>query len=77
MNDRSAGRRLGQLMANEPELIGIPADEAGNLMIDRLASYIAADGFNAEAMIIRLERLKFETIMTGKTFAEVLNGYSE
>ena len=72
MNDKSPGKRLGQMMASEPELTEVPVDEADREAIRRFVDYVTADGSSVQAMVTRMERLKFETIVTGKSYREVL-----
>lgn len=69
---RSSGARLGRMLAAEPELTSPTADEAGRETATRFVQYLTADGFDMGAMITRMERLKFEVIVTGKTYAQVL-----
>jgi len=66
------GKRLGQLMGAEPELTTAPADEASREMIRRFTAYVTADGSDVKSMVTRMERLKFETIVSGKSYGEVL-----
>lgn len=66
------GTRLGRMIAAEPELTTPKVDEAGREQIRRFVDYVTADGFDCGAMVTRMERLKFETIVTGKTYAQVL-----
>lgn len=66
------GRRLGRMMASEPELTEVAADDAAREACRRFVDYVTADGFDVEQMVTRMERLKFETIVTGKTYREVL-----
>lgn len=65
------------MMAAEPELASPPADDAGREMARRFVEYLTGDGFGMEAMVARMERLKFETIVTGQTYAEALAGLDE
>jgi hypothetical protein len=64
--DESDGTRLGRMM--KPELI--TEQDAG--FIHRFTQYVCADGFGCGRMVTRMERLKFETIVTGKSYHEVL-----
>jgi hypothetical protein len=41
----SAGKRLGQMMATEPELTGVRTDETGPEFLRRFVAYVTADGF--------------------------------
>jgi len=66
------GTRLGRMLASEPELTTPKADEAGRELIRRFVDYVTADGFDTAHTVTRMERLKFETIVTGKTCGEVL-----
>lgn len=68
----SAGTRLGQLMKDEPELTRPAASEEDERFLERFADYLTGDGCDARAMVLRMERLKFETIVQQKTFAEVV-----
>lgn len=49
-----------------------PLSDAEREQIQRYGDYLTADGFDEGHIIARMERLKFETIVTGKTDAEVL-----
>jgi len=69
---KSPGGHLGRMMASEPELTEVPADDAGREFVRRFAEYITADGSSVGAMVTRMERLKFATITTGKSCREVL-----
>lgn len=60
------------MMAAEPELMQVREDPAGSEMIRRFVDYINADGSDVASMVTRMERLKFETIVTGKSYSEVL-----
>ena len=65
--------RLGELLLSSPELTAVAADDAGRLMIDRFTAYVCEGGCaDVATMVTRLERLKFETIVQGKTYAQVL-----
>ena len=68
----SDGTRLGRMVASEPELTKVAADDADREFIRRFVDYITDGGSNFGAMVTRMERLKFETIVTGKTIGEVL-----
>ena len=68
----SEGTRLGRMMASEPELTEVRTDEAGLEMIHRFVAYVIGDGFGDGSVVTRMERLKFETIVTGKSYSEVL-----
>ena len=72
MNDESPGKRLGRMMASEPELTEVPVDDAGREAIRRFIDYVTVDGSSVGSMVTRMERLKFETIVTGKSYREVL-----
>jgi hypothetical protein len=73
----SDGARLGRMIAGEPELTEPKLDDDGREQIRRFVDYVTADGFGAGRLVARMERLKFETIVTGKTYAEVLAGQEE
>ena len=60
------------MLASEPELTTPAVDDAGRELIRRFVDYVTAGGFDCGAMVTRMERLKFETIVTGKTYGEVL-----
>ena len=47
-------------------------DAAVREICRRFVDYVTADGFSAGSMVTRMERLKFETIVTGKSYREVL-----
>ena len=66
------GRRLGRMMASEPELTEVAVTGADHARIRRFVDYVTADGCDVAAMVTRMERLKFETIVTGKSYREVL-----
>jgi hypothetical protein len=68
----SLGTRLGRMIATEPELTRPIVCEAGAETSSRFVDYLTAEGFDYGVMVTRMERLKFETIVTGKTYAEVL-----
>lgn len=68
----SAGKRLGRLIVGEPELTQVAVTKADHERISRFVDYVTADGFGLAAMVTRMERLKFETIVTGKSYKEVL-----
>jgi hypothetical protein len=70
--DECPGERLGRMMAAEPELTRPAATEEDHAAISRFVDYITADGFDVPAMVTRMERLQFETIVTGKSHREVL-----
>lgn len=70
----SAGTRLGRMLASEPELTRPLEGSAGREFSERFASYLMADGFDWDRMATRMERLKFEAIVSGKTIGEVLPG---
>lgn len=61
------------MMASEPELTEAAADEAARERCRRFVDYVTSDGFGVESMVTRMERLKFETIVTGKSYREVLD----
>lgn len=67
MND-SNGKRLGRMMATEPELTQVQDGE----FLRRFVDYVTADGFGVGDMVTRMERLKFETIVQEKSYGEVL-----
>lgn len=64
--------RLTELVDTMPELTEVAVDEAGRKRIQQLADYILQDGGSVDAIVKNLERLKFETIVTGKTTSEIL-----
>ncbi len=70
----NAGKRLGRMMATEPELTEVATDGASREFIKRFVDYVTADGSSVADMVTRMERLKFETIVTGKSYREVLAG---
>lgn len=51
----------------------MPLSDAGREAISRYAGYLTAGGFTEGRITARLERLKFEATVTGKTYAEVLD----
>jgi hypothetical protein len=71
------GTRLGRMLASEPELTTPKVDEAGKELIRRFVDFVTADGFDTARTVTRMERLKFETIVTGKTYAQVLGDLEE
>ena len=77
MSTESAGTRLGRMMAAGPELTEVREDPAGGEFIRRFTEYVTADGPDCAAMVTRMERLKFETIVTGKSYGEVLAAMEE
>ena len=60
------------MMAAEPELTRTAVDEAGRELIRRFVDYVTAGGSDCGSMVTRMERLKFETIVRGKSYGEVL-----
>ena len=64
----SNGKRLGRMMATEPELTQ-PQDGE---FLRRWIDYVTADGFGVGDMVTGMERLKFEMIVQEKSCAEVL-----
>jgi hypothetical protein len=68
----SDGTRLGRMIASEPELTRPLATDADQETSRRFEAWLFADGFDFGKMVTRMERLKFETIITGKTCGEVL-----
>ena len=68
----SSGKRLGRMMASEPELTEVAADDATREFCRRFVDYVTANGSDVGSMVTRMERLKFETIVTGKSYREVL-----
>ena len=74
MSDEQAGpgKRLGRMMASEPELTEVQVDGDGQEFIRRFVDYITVDGSDVRSMVTRMERLKFETIVSGKSCREVL-----
>jgi hypothetical protein len=77
MSGKQPGKRLGQMMATEPELTEVQVDDAGHEFTRRFVDYLTADGFGVGSMVTRMERLKFETIVTGKSYREVLTEAEE
>ena len=75
--DESCGTYLGRMMASEPELTRVQMTEAGREFLRCFTAYVTADGFGVDAMVTRMERLKFETIVHQKSYAEVLAGLDE
>lgn len=73
----SAGTRLGRMLAAEPELTQVREDAAGRELIRRFDAYLLADGSGVASMLTRMERLKFETIVTGRSYSEVLAGLAD
>ena len=69
----SNGTRLGRMMASEPELTQ-PQDGE---FLRRWIDYVTADGFSVQAMVTRMERMKVETIVTGKSYREVIDEETE
>lgn len=68
---QSEGMRLGQALSSDPELA--TARAAGDReFLSRFVDYITGGGSDLGSVATRLERLKFETIVTGKTYGEVL-----
>lgn len=51
-------------------------EEAGDAEVRercrRFVDYVTAEGFSVEQMVTRMERLKFETIVSGKSYREAL-----
>ncbi len=72
VSEPGSGKRLGRLLASEPELTQAPMDDAGREMISRFVAYVTADGCGVGSMATRMERLKFETIVREQTYTEVL-----
>lgn len=68
----SDGTRLGRMMKGEPELTKPATSDADRDLISRFIGYVTANGSDASSMLTRMERLKFEAIVTGKSFGEVL-----
>jgi hypothetical protein len=68
----SEGTRLGRMIAAEPELTTVAADGTDRDLIARFVSYVMAGGSDVSNVLVRMERLKFETIVGGKTYGEVL-----
>jgi hypothetical protein len=60
------------MLASEPELTKVAVTDEDRAAIRRFVDYVNADGSSVQAMVARMERLKFETIVTGKTYREVL-----
>jgi len=71
------GTRLGRMMASEPELTTRAVDDAGREFIRRFVGYVTDGGSDFGSIVTRMERLKFETIVTGKSYGEVLAGTEE
>jgi len=74
MSDERPGR-LGQLVASIPEMTEAVTGKDSGERIARYADYITAGGFGVAAIITRLERLTFDSIVTGKTTREILDGW--
>jgi len=55
-----------------PEPGDAQADDSVREFCRRFVDYVTADGFSVGQMVTRMERLKFETIVTGKSYREVL-----
>ena len=72
MSDKSPGKRLGRMMASEPELTEVQVDDAGREFLRRFVDYVTVDGSSVGSMVTRMERLKFETIVSEKSYREVL-----
>ena len=72
----SAGKRLGRLMASEPELTEVATDEEAYDFIRRFVDYVNAEGSDVGSMVTRMERLKFETIVAGKSYRDVLGDWA-
>ena len=73
MSDReSEGTYLGRMMASEPELTRRALTGEDRDFISRFVDYVTAGGSDFGSVVTRMERLKFETIVTGKTYGEVL-----
>jgi len=75
--DESSGTYLGRMMASEPELTQVQMTEAGREFLRRFTAYVTADGCDVDAMVARMERLKFETIVRQKSYSEVLASMDE
>lgn len=71
------GERLGRMLASEPQLTTPKVDEAGKELIRRFVDFVTAGGFDSGAIVTRMERLKFETIITGKTYGQALADLEE
>lgn len=69
---QARGAHLGRMMASEPELTTPVIDEDGMEAIRRFADYVTVDGSDLRSMMTRMERMKFETIVTGKSCREVI-----
>lgn len=73
----SEGTRLGRMVAAEPELTRPEVTVADREFSRRFIAYLMADGFSGRSALTRMERLKFETIVRGKSYGEVLAGIEE
>ena len=65
--------RLGPLIASIPEMTEVVVDKDSGERIARYADYITAGGLSVAAIVTRLERLKFDSIVTGKPTRELLD----
>jgi len=68
----NSGTRLGRMTAAEPGLAKPAVNDTDREFIRRFVDYVTADGFAMDSVVTRMERLKFETIVTGKTYRDVL-----
>lgn len=67
--------RLLSLVASIPEMSEVVTDLDSDWRITRYSEYITAAGFSVAAIVTRLERLVFDSIVTGKTTREILDGW--
>lgn len=51
----------------------MPLSDAEREKIRRYVGYLTAGGFTVQAVMARMERLKFEEIVTGRTAAEIVS----
>jgi hypothetical protein len=72
VSDEKPGR-LGHLVTSIPEMTEVVTDRESGDRIARYTDHITAGGFSVDAIVTRLERLKFDSIVTGKTTREVLD----
>lgn len=64
--------RFTELAGTTSELTEVAADAESSERIRRLTDYITADGFSLDALVTRMERLKFESIVQEKAIGEIL-----
>lgn len=66
--------RFRLMLGSIPELTEPVTDQESDVLADRLAAYMLADGGGMQQIVTRLERLKFETIVRDASVAEVIAG---